>query len=89
MAGAKMTTDHRWAQQRGGVPASGVAASETPGENKGAIKIVFTDSAHEKIFPIKWDEFFTKFDQSVSSGISLPGEFIRGGTEPFFQIYKP
>ena len=67
MAGAKMTTDHRfirkWAEQRGGVPA-GVAATETPSENEGVIKIVFTDSAHEDLLPITWDEFFTKFDQS-------------------------
>ena len=69
MAGTnKSTTDHdeirRWAQERGGYPATvkGIGAG---GEEVGILRIDFPDySGQESLEPISWEEFFEKFEDS-------------------------
>jgi hypothetical protein len=61
------TTDHqkirKWANRMGGKPAS-VAATHSD-DDVGIIRIMFPDasqSEHEGLTEISWDEFFEEFD---------------------------
>ncbi|WP_024511289.1 hypothetical protein [Bradyrhizobium sp. ARR65] len=62
---ARTTTDHRtiqkWAEERGGKPAT-VRATEEDG-HAGVLRIDF-DPKEKALDPIDWDEFFRKFDES-------------------------
>jgi alkylation response protein AidB-like acyl-CoA dehydrogenase len=68
MAGeSKTTTDHetirRWAEERGGKPAS-VRGTEAGGE-PGVLRIDFPGGAGEdSLEHISWDEWFRKFEES-------------------------
>lgn len=67
MSQAKTTTDHetirRWAEERGGHPAT-VKATETGGE-PGILRIDFPGYSGEgTLEEIDWDDFFAKFDES-------------------------
>lgn len=65
MSEAKHTTDHRtiqrWAEQRGGHPAT-VAATAQKGEHAGILRIDF-DPEDDKLERISWNDFFAKFDE--------------------------
>lgn len=67
MASAKSTTDHKtirkWAEERGGKPAS---VSGTSGKDEiGILRIDFPDrNEPDKLEEISWDEFFAKFEES-------------------------
>lgn len=62
---AHTTTDHdvirKWAEERGGKPAT-VKATEEDG-HAGILRIDF-DPADKGLNRISWDEFFEKFDES-------------------------
>jgi hypothetical protein len=63
----KITTDHetirRWAEERGGVPAT-VRGTESDGE-PGVLQIDFPGGAGEdQLKHISWDEWFNKFEES-------------------------
>lgn len=62
---SRTTTDHKiiqkWAEQRGGRPAT-VRATEEDG-HAGILRIDF-DPNEKKLDPIGWDEFFRKFEES-------------------------
>lgn len=62
---AHTTTDHdvirKWAEERGGKPAT-VKATEEDGE-PGILRIDF-DPPDEGLDRISWDEFFEKFDET-------------------------
>lgn len=64
-AEAHATTDHdvirKWAEQRGGKPAT-VKATEDDG-HAGILRIDF-DPPDEGLDRIGWDEFFSKFDET-------------------------
>ncbi len=65
---SKTTTDHnvirRWAEERGGKPAS-VRGTERKGEEAGLLRIDFPGySGENTLEPISWDDFFEKFDES-------------------------
>jgi hypothetical protein len=67
MANSRTTTDHeeirRWAEERGGVPAT-VAATEQGGE-PGILRIDFPGFSGEgTLEEISWDDFFRKFEES-------------------------
>lgn len=64
---AKKTTDHeairRWAEERGGAPAS-VEATQAA-EDPGILRIDFDDGEpDEGLERIGWDDFFRKFEDS-------------------------
>ncbi|HVX84365.1 MAG TPA: hypothetical protein VH253_06075 [Phycisphaerae bacterium] len=67
-AGESQTTrDHdtirRWAEERGGKPAS-VKGTERHGEDAGLLRIDFPGySGENSLEPITWDDFFQKFDE--------------------------
>jgi hypothetical protein len=62
---AQTTTDHttirKWAEKRGGRPAT-VRATEEDG-HAGILRIDF-DPKQKALDPIEWNEFFAKFDES-------------------------
>lgn len=64
---SKKTTDHetirRWAEERGGHPASVRGTSE---DGAGVLRIDFegVGAGEEQLEPLSWDEFFSKFDES-------------------------
>lgn len=67
MASAKTTTDHdtirKWAEERGGKPASVVGTSRQ--DETGVLRIDFPDRGEpDKLEEISWDEFFEKFEES-------------------------
>lgn len=66
MSQGKMTTDHntirKWAKERGAHPAT-VKGTEEGGEHAGILRLDF-DPKEEKLAPISWDEFFSKFDDA-------------------------
>ena len=61
---SRQTTDHdeirRWAEKRGGKPAS-VRGTAERGEEAGLLRIMFRDD--EDLEEIGWEEFFEKFDE--------------------------
>lgn len=62
---SQRTTDHdkirRWAEERGGKPATVKTTKE--GEEPGVLRIDFEGySGEESLEEISWDEFFEKFD---------------------------
>ncbi|WP_119274432.1 hypothetical protein [Taklimakanibacter deserti] len=63
MSQAKVTTDHaeirRWAEQRGGHPATVKATSS---DSKAGILRLDFDPKDESLKGVAWDEFFRKFD---------------------------
>lgn len=70
MSESKTTTDHetirRWVEARGGRPATvrGTGTKDRPG----VLRIDFaedqgSDRGEERLEPISWDAFFTKFDE--------------------------
>ncbi|HZS64132.1 MAG TPA: hypothetical protein VFA53_06510 [Xanthobacteraceae bacterium] len=63
MSEAKMTTDHtkirRWAEKRGGIPASVRGTSDG---DPGVLRLDF-EPKDQELEKIGWDEFFRKFDQ--------------------------
>jgi hypothetical protein len=66
MQRSHITTDHdeirRWAEQRGGRPAA-VAGTGRRGD-PGILRIEFRDQdSEDKLVPIRWDEWFAKFDK--------------------------
>jgi len=69
MAGSnKTTTDHdeirRWAEERGGKPAS-VKGTERSGEEAGLLRIDFPGVGGDgELEHISWEEFFAKFDEA-------------------------
>jgi hypothetical protein len=64
MSAAKVTTDHgkirRWAEQRGGHPATVKATSS---DSKAGILRLDFDPKDESLEEVSWDEFFGKFDR--------------------------
>src|SRR4051794_34782775 len=67
MAKTRITTDHdeirRWAEERGGVPAT-VKATEQDGE-PGILRIDFPGFSGEgTLEQISWEDFFRKFDEN-------------------------
>ena len=65
MSEAKRTTDHdtikRWAEQRGGRPATVTATKGR--KSPGILRLDFEPEEEEGLSLISWDEFFEKFDQ--------------------------
>lgn len=65
MSEAKRTTDHdtirRWAEQRGGRPATVTATRGKTGP--GILRLDFEPKQEEGLSLISWDEFFEKFDE--------------------------
>ncbi|HZS90092.1 MAG TPA: hypothetical protein VFE42_21670 [Chloroflexota bacterium] len=63
---SKTTTDHetirRWAEERGGKPATVKATAA--GDELGLLRIDFPGySGQDRLEEISWDEFFKKFDE--------------------------
>jgi hypothetical protein len=63
---SKTTTDHqtirRWAEERGGRPAS-VKGTENGGD-AGILRIDFPGGDEDSLEQISWDDWFEKFDES-------------------------
>jgi hypothetical protein len=65
--GTKRTTDHeeirKWAESRGGKPAS-VKGTAQGNEEAGLLRIDFpTGASNPPLEAISWDDFFEKFDE--------------------------
>jgi hypothetical protein len=67
MAQGKTTTDHeeirRWAEQRGGVPASVRGTGRGKRDETGILRLDF-EPRDEELEEISWDEFFDKFEEA-------------------------
>jgi hypothetical protein len=91
MAGeSKTTTDHetirRWAEDRGGKPAS-VRGTEA-GAEPGVLRIDFPGGAGEdSLEHVSWDDWFRKFDES---GLAFLYQEEKAGGEgsTFFKLVK-
>lgn len=88
MAGqSKTTTDHdtirKWAEERGGKPAS---VKGTGGKDEaGVLRINFPGGAEDSLEDISWEEFFEKFDEKKLA--FLYQEETSGGKESrFFKL---
>jgi hypothetical protein len=66
MSEGKTTTDHdeirRWAEERGGVPASVKGTEKSRKDDAGVLRLDF-EPRDEKLEEISWEEFFEKFDR--------------------------
>jgi hypothetical protein len=66
---SKKTTDHetirKWAEKRGGLPATVRGTAEKRHECAGLLRIDFPQgrASRDSLKPISWDEFFDKFDE--------------------------
>lgn len=85
---SKRTTNHdeirRWAEQRGGVPAT-VSGTEERGEDAGILRIAFTDE--ENLEQIGWDAFFDKFDEEKLEFL-YQDQTQDGDTSRFFKFVQ-
>jgi hypothetical protein len=67
MPKTKITKDHKlikeWVVSRGGIPGR-VIENEAPTEENGVLDIKFPERTDNKVIPITWNEFFTRFEQS-------------------------
>jgi hypothetical protein len=85
---SKQTTDHdeirRWAEKRGGHPAS-VRGTEERGEEAGLLRIKFRDD--EDLEEIGWDDFFEKFDEEKLAFL-YQDETAEGGKSRFFKFVQ-
>ncbi len=82
------TTDHeeirRWAESRGGQPASVEATSS--GDDPGIIRIDFPGYSGEKsLSPISWDDFFDKFEEK-NLALIYQDQTASGETSRFFKL---
>ncbi len=90
MSEAKTTTDHetirRWAEERGGRPAS-VHATHKGGET-GILRIDFPDRGDDgALDEISWDDFFEKFEKEKLA--FLHQETLKdGSTSRFFKFVQ-
>ena len=86
--GAKKTTDHdeirRWAEQRGGQPAT-VRGTEERGDDAGVLRISFSDA--ENLQTIEWEEFFDKFDEERLAFL-YQDVTADGGKSRFFKLIE-
>lgn len=66
MSAATKTTDHdtirRWAEERGGHPATVAATRE--GDEAGILRIDFESTKAEGLERISWEQFFRTFEES-------------------------
>jgi hypothetical protein len=86
---SQTTTDHqeikRWAEARGGEPAS-VKGTETAGGHAGILRIAFPGyGEEEQLERISWDEFFRKFDES-NLAFLYQNETREGKESRFFKL---
>jgi hypothetical protein len=67
MPNTKITKDHKlikeWVVSRGGIPGR-VLEKETLTDENGVLDIKFPERTDNKVIPITWNEFFTRFEQS-------------------------
>jgi hypothetical protein len=91
MRGHSQTTEtaviRRWAEDRGGWPAS-VQGTED-GDEAGVLRIAFdnppADDSHERLEKISWDDFFQKFEEKKLA--FLYQEETEGGDQSrFFKL---
>lgn len=87
---AKITSDHntirKWAEGRGGKPAS-VKGTEK-GKDAGVLRIVFPRYGSEKrLEEITWEEFFVKFDQKKLAFL-YQNKSAKGKPSRFFKMIK-
>lgn len=85
---SKTTTDHdeirRWAEERGGRPAS-VKGTESGGDEAGILRIDFPGGEEDRLEEISWDEFFAKFDEQNLA--FLYQEEVKSGDESRFHKF--
>ena len=87
---SQRTTDHdtirRWAEERGGRPAS-VAATHSD-DDAGILRIDFEDDEKDEgLQTISWDDFFQKFEESELAFL-YQDETRSGGTSRFFKFVR-
>src|SRR3954447_19045264 len=85
---SKTTTDHdeirRWAEERGGKPAS-VKGTESGDEDAGIARIDFPGGEEDRLDDISWDDWFRKFDEEKLA--FLYQEQVKSGDESrFFKL---
>ena len=83
------TRDHetirRWAEERGGQPAS-VKGTERGSDEAGILRMDFPGRGEDdKLEPISWDEFFEKFDETNLEFL-YQDKTQDGGTSRFFKF---
>jgi hypothetical protein len=88
---SKTTTDHdeirRWAEERGGKPAS-VRGTESGDEEAGVLRFDFPGGAGEdQLEHISWDDWFAKFDESKLA-LLYQEQRKGGGESTFFKLVK-
>ena len=85
---AQRTTDHekirRWAESRGGKPAS--VAATAKGHDPGILRIDFNEP-EEGLERISWEEFFDKFEESGLSFL-YQDKTASGETSRFFKVIR-
>lgn len=89
MSAATKTTDHdtirRWAEERGGHPATVAATRE--GEDAGILRIDFESTESEGLERITWEQFFETFEDSKLAFL-YQHETEGGQTSRFFKLVR-
>lgn len=89
MSAATKTTDHdtirRWAEERGGHPATVAATRE--GDEAGILRIDFESTEAEGLERISWEQFFETFEQSKLAFL-YQDETEGGQTSRFFKLVR-
>jgi hypothetical protein len=89
VSAATTTTDHdtirRWAEERGGHPATVGATRE--GDEAGILRIDFESTQAEGLERISWEQFFRTFEESELAFL-YQDETESGGTSRFFKLVR-
>lgn len=89
MPSATKTTDHdtirRWAEERGGHPATVAATRE--GDEAGILRIDFEGTKAEGLERISWEQFFETFEQSKLAFL-YQHETESGQSSRFFKLVR-
>ena len=85
---SQTTTDHdtikKWAEERGGVPATVESTAE--GSEPGILRIMFPESdGGDNLTHIDWDAFFDKFEEE-NLAFLYQDETSNGSTSRFFKL---
>ena len=89
MSAATRTTDHdairRWAEERGGHPAT--VATTREGDEAGILRIDFESTEAEGLERISWEQFFKTFEESRLAFL-YQDRTESGDTSRFFKLVR-
>lgn len=87
----KILTDHdeirRWAEARGGRPASAAETGQDADGDAGVLRIAFPDYGAEGLEEISWEQWFDKFEAN-DLALLCQEETAEGETSTFHKLVR-